>query len=300
MNEGFLKEYPIKLDYNKETGKFAIVAGHHRYNAVKELIEEGLLSEDFKIPVIIKNYTSEAERTLDQVHENSIRREVNPLDEAKAFKKMIDGGMPIERIMQKLGIRTKSFIENRLALNNLIPQIKSLISQKKLPLKVAYVIGKYGLNEDGSPNGTYQLEALKFFLKNRNKGYGDSHVESFMLDFISKQNFNLFGSFGLQEMEFAKNKIKEKKAEATKKLFDKSINDLLKIKERLLPSGTNQLNQKIIKELVYSLLSIGGENEIQKKLKDLDILIYSLNYLKNNVEKEYKKLKIEINQKKEN
>ncbi|MCB1306180.1 MAG: ParB N-terminal domain-containing protein, partial [Leptospiraceae bacterium] len=71
---GYNPAFPLQVD-SDNGHHFNIVSGHHRYTAVRELIKEGKLPEDFKIPVVVKKYGSEADRLMAQIAEN-VRRNV--------------------------------------------------------------------------------------------------------------------------------------------------------------------------------------------------------------------------------
>jgi ParB/RepB/Spo0J family partition protein len=108
---------PITVRKPKDSKKFEIVCGERRFRASKIA---GLKS----IPVSIKELTDEQAFEL-QIIENLERKDVHPMDEAIAFKKMIDNGnYTIEDISAKVA-KNQTFVVQRLKLNDLIEELKN-------------------------------------------------------------------------------------------------------------------------------------------------------------------------------
>ena len=138
----------------KESGRYMIIAGERRWRAAKAA---GLK----KIPSIIKNY-EEKEAAEVALIENLQREDLNPIEEAKGYKSLIDGfSMTQEEISKRVG-KSRSAITNSLRILNLPDEIikyvisgeisqghaRALLSidSDKLKIETAKRIIKEGLN----------------------------------------------------------------------------------------------------------------------------------------------------------
>lgn len=103
-----------------EEDKYQLVAGERRWRACKIA---GLET----IPAIIKGY-SEQETTEIALIENIQREDLNPLEEAAAYKVLIEEfGLTQEELSKKVG-KSRPYIANSLRLLNLPEQIKEMVA----------------------------------------------------------------------------------------------------------------------------------------------------------------------------
>lgn len=86
---------PIIVRPIKGNGHYEIVAGFRQYQAATAA---GLTT----IPAIIEQFDDETALEV-AITENSQREDVNPIDEALGFKRMIDTGAEVETIGAKIG-----------------------------------------------------------------------------------------------------------------------------------------------------------------------------------------------------
>lgn len=106
---------PIEKE-NTDSEQFELVCGERRLRAAK-------LAGIEDIPVNIRVLTDDEAFEL-QIIENLERKDVHPLDEADAFKKMIDSGKyTIEDVAAKMA-KSESFIAQRLKLVDLIDDVR--------------------------------------------------------------------------------------------------------------------------------------------------------------------------------
>lgn len=92
----------------KVKNRYEIVAGHRRFEAAK-------LTGMVKIPAIVKNYTLACLEAA-KMHENAKRTDINPLEEAVYFKRLIEEkGFKAAQICELLG-RTKGYVSQRIAM----------------------------------------------------------------------------------------------------------------------------------------------------------------------------------------
>ena len=104
--------------------RYMIIAGERRYRASKML---GLET----IPAVIKNYT-ESEIAEVSLLENLQREDLNPMECARAMKKLMDEfGWTQEKVADRLG-KSRPVVANTIRLLNLDPTVIAMIEQGKL------------------------------------------------------------------------------------------------------------------------------------------------------------------------
>ncbi len=104
--------------------KYQIVAGERRWRAAQRA---GLM----KIPVVVKEVSDDKLLELALV-ENIQREELNPIEEARAYRKLIDNvGLTQERVAERVG-KERSLIATSLRLLKLPNDILKLIEEDKL------------------------------------------------------------------------------------------------------------------------------------------------------------------------
>lgn len=164
---------PIIVRESKEG--YEIVAGERRWRAAKKAGLE-------RLPALIKDFTDEECATIALI-ENIMREDLNPLEEAHAFKRLIENfNLKQEELARKLGI-SRSVVTNTLRLLSLPPQIQDYLASgkltkghalallslesDKLQLEVANTIVKNSLS-------VRETEKIVSLLKNKKKKSGKS------------------------------------------------------------------------------------------------------------------------------
>ena len=105
-------------------GKFEIVAGERRWRASQRA---GLR----KVPVVVKEVSDDKLLELALI-ENIQRQELNPIEEAKAYRKLIDTiGLTQEQVSERVG-RERSLVATSIRLLKLPDDIQKLIEEEKL------------------------------------------------------------------------------------------------------------------------------------------------------------------------
>lgn len=120
--------------------KFQIVAGERRYRAAKLLKWES-------VPAMVRNITDEEMLEI-QIIENLQRENVSPLDEAAAFKTLLQKES-LDWLCSRIH-KSKKYISDRLKLNELIPEAADLVQKGTLPLGHAVVISKLSFADQKS------------------------------------------------------------------------------------------------------------------------------------------------------
>ncbi|MDR3349840.1 MAG: ParB/RepB/Spo0J family partition protein [Acidaminococcales bacterium] len=99
---------------------YEIVAGERRWRAARELALE-------TVPALVRNYT-DAQIMQIALIENIQRHDLNPIEEAEAFKQLIEAGLTQEEIAQKIG-RSRPAVANTLRLLNLPEKVREFVSR---------------------------------------------------------------------------------------------------------------------------------------------------------------------------
>lgn len=113
--------------------RYEVVAGHRRTAACKIA---GLV----KIPSIVKTLNDEQALAI-KVSENFIRADIDPIDEALFFAELVtQDKMPVEKLAELIG-RTTDYVQGRLDLLLLPPDIIQALKNKQIKLGVARHLG---------------------------------------------------------------------------------------------------------------------------------------------------------------
>lgn len=114
---------------------FEIVYGERRFRAIQLL----------KMPTItalVKSLSDDEAENM-AITENLIRKDITPLEEAKAFQRLIDKRKhTVETLSVQFG-KDKVYIYSRLKLNQLVPDFQALLGANALPLTVFNELIKY-------------------------------------------------------------------------------------------------------------------------------------------------------------
>lgn len=119
-----------------EDNRFEIVFGERRYRA-------SLMAGLEEIPAIVMEISDDAAEEM-AITENLQRKDVTPIEEAKAYQKLIDSG---RHNVQSLAIqfgKNENYIRTRLKFVSLIPEIARLLEQDEITISVATEICRYG------------------------------------------------------------------------------------------------------------------------------------------------------------
>lgn len=104
-----------------EGNKYEIIAGERRWQACKRLNME-------RIPVIIKKY-SDLEASAAALIENIQREDLNAVEEANAYKQLMENyGLTQEELSNRVG-KSRSFIANMVRLLTLPREIKEMLAE---------------------------------------------------------------------------------------------------------------------------------------------------------------------------
>lgn len=118
-----IKEHGIlqPLVVTKEGDRYEIIAGERRFQAAKRI---GLAT----VPVVVRNATEQQKLEL-AIIENIQRHNLNPIEEAKAYLRLLDEfGMQQEAVAKKMGT-SRSSVANTLRLLHLPIEIQRAVAE---------------------------------------------------------------------------------------------------------------------------------------------------------------------------
>lgn len=110
-----LRVEPLDRPDPVDGAEVVVVDGHRRWRALRQLVREHAIEPDYPVPCLLAAPASAAGLALDQLAANLARRDMHPLDEAEAFRRVVDAGRTTEQIAAAVG-RTRRHVQTRLAL----------------------------------------------------------------------------------------------------------------------------------------------------------------------------------------
>ena len=131
-----IKEHGVfqPIIIKKSIKGYEIIAGERRVKASK-------IAGLNKIPAIIRDFTDEEMMEI-ALLENLQRENLNPMEESRAYKKLIETlNITQEELAKKLG-KSRSHITNMIGLQNLPTSIQTMISDNKMSMGHARVLSK--------------------------------------------------------------------------------------------------------------------------------------------------------------
>ena len=131
-----IKEHGVfqPIIVKKSIKGYEIIAGERRVKASQIAGKE-------TIPAIIRDFSDEAMMEI-ALLENLQRENLNSIEEANAYKKLLDTlNLTQEELAKRLG-KSRSHITNMLGLLNLPEEVKNLINEDKISMSHARVLSK--------------------------------------------------------------------------------------------------------------------------------------------------------------
>lgn len=115
---------PLVVTQADETGKYTLIAGERRWRASR-------LANRETVPVVIKDVTPQAMLEL-AIVENVVRADLNPLEEAHAYKQLIeDFGLTQADVAERVG-RSRVSITNTLRLLNTPDRVQRALADTRI------------------------------------------------------------------------------------------------------------------------------------------------------------------------
>ncbi|MGB3833299.1 MAG: chromosome partitioning protein ParB [Mesorhizobium sp.] len=118
-----------------ETGDFETPAGSRRYHVIARLVAKGRFPEDGLVPCIVKKADAKTSAVDDSLAENTFRQSLHPLDQFRAFKRMIDAGMSKAEVACAY-FTTERYVEQRLRLTDVSPNLLAVYAENGMTLRM--------------------------------------------------------------------------------------------------------------------------------------------------------------------
>ncbi len=169
---------------------YQIVCGARRYKAcIKADMQE--------IPAIIREMTDE-EAFDAMITENLQRKDVEPMDEARAFNELHKRGTSFEELAARFG-KSVSFIRLRIKLNDLVPEFVEMLDKKELQISHAQELCKLTVEHQTALFKEKYSESVQSYYKWNEKAIKDikNYIQN---DFVSLDNavFDKTGCYGCE------------------------------------------------------------------------------------------------------
>lgn len=166
---------PVLLRPGKKADSYELIFGHRRYIAMK-------LAGFDSIPANIKTVADEDILEL-QVTENLQRKDVHPMDEAVAFKSLMDQKKySIEEISLRFA-KNPIYIAQRLKLNDLIPEVQKKFKSNAILLGHVMLLARLTAAD--------QLEVIKSRPENVTIHELKDHIERHIEHDLTKARFDI-------------------------------------------------------------------------------------------------------------
>lgn len=152
---------------------FEVIAGGRRLHALQMLAAEGRIANDYHVPCAIAEPHAATEISL---AENQQRESLNPIDEAEAFARLIrEEKRKPAAVALAYGV-SKRYVEQRLKLADLAPEVKVAARFGALPMLAAQA---FTITDDTARQVEVlnQLEAEGYLTPGRNDGDDDIAIE---------------------------------------------------------------------------------------------------------------------------
>lgn len=127
---------PITVRPIADTDRYEIVFGERRYRA-------SVIADLETIPAIISELSDEEAQEM-AVTENLQRKDVTPMEEANAYRQLLDSGRHTVETLSALFGKSESYVRTRLNFSTLIPELAELLDADIITISVASEICRYG------------------------------------------------------------------------------------------------------------------------------------------------------------
>ena len=161
-------------------GKFSLIAGYRRCAAAKKaglLVVPGIVTLDGKAGHSLNDVR------VQQLIENAQRKDLTPIEEARAFKALVDSGVTQSELAKLIG-KSQPFVANRIRLLGLPESVVPLIESGKLTASAAQQILKLPedaateikrvvrqIEQDVHRDGSYDPRMLRYAVSSAQTSY---------------------------------------------------------------------------------------------------------------------------------
>lgn len=131
---GFKVEYPI-VTY-QDGDLYIVIDGNTRFTAATLASSYSIKDHTASLLVwiVVKDKPSDQQFILEQLAANELRRDPDPLSQAKGYKQAVDAGATVETIASETGHQVE-YVNRRLWLLDLVPEAQKLVANGNLGIK---------------------------------------------------------------------------------------------------------------------------------------------------------------------
>jgi ParB family transcriptional regulator, chromosome partitioning protein len=127
---------PIRVRWSQEQGKYVILAGERRWRAAMIAGLESLQA------VVVERDLSPMEILQEQLVENCLREDLQPIEQAQAFRALMDAnGWSARKVADELSLANSTVIK-ALSLLELAPTVQGRVEAGELTAAAAYEVSK--------------------------------------------------------------------------------------------------------------------------------------------------------------
>jgi ParB/RepB/Spo0J family partition protein len=105
--------------------EFEVITGQRRWRAIGRLVDAGVVGDGFLVPLRVGEF-SDHDALLLATAENVGREDMTALEEADAFRRLLEEGESVETIAATIG-KSAGTVQRRLALHRLSPRLRQAV-----------------------------------------------------------------------------------------------------------------------------------------------------------------------------
>lgn len=215
--------------------RYIIIAGERRWRAAS------ILQWD-TIPAIVHRTIISRDVAKLQLLENIVRQDLNPVEEARAYQKLLDEGYTLHELAETVGLAT-SQITWRLQMLNAREDILQLVARGQCKPSIAFALSKLSTNGQGQALRIMSKETLSTtemeLLSQRIYGQ-ENQIEMFTEFKLTTEQQRVVRTFGdvfqqialqlsrLQEMEYKQPGLMAQSLAAESSLVETQVEETLK------------------------------------------------------------------------
>ena len=154
--EGLLQPITVKLapTYSDRFPAYVLIAGERRFRAATQLGWDS-------IPAILKDGIGEAEAAKLQLLENIVRQDLNPVEEARGFQRLLDAGMTKQALASSVGKQVQ-FVTMAVNMLTVRPDVLALVESGSLPPLTAFQMSKLDYDRQGQVLRAMTTQTISF------------------------------------------------------------------------------------------------------------------------------------------
>ncbi|MGW3445654.1 ParB/RepB/Spo0J family partition protein [Streptomyces sp. NPDC001076] len=152
---------PINVRYNEDTKRYTLIMGERRWRAAQ-------IAGLTQMKAVVMHGVGESRETFAMaVAENVGRADMTPVEEAKAFHKLVEQGYTVDEVAELVG-KSAAYVQWRIDLLACVPEVREALTKGQIPVGLSWYIGK--LSNDN------QVRLLARWVRGDFKGARDAQI----------------------------------------------------------------------------------------------------------------------------